>query len=221
MGILFDINENSLNLTTRISCAREKFHILETSFLSFFASSFFPTCHAKRFTSSRVQMDHRNASGRSKNTTMMRFAEERYHLVYDADCTLCSRFKRVVDFLDKHEKLDYVSLREAEACGLLDSIPNGRRHSSFHLVSPKGKVTSGSQAIPELVRLLPSGTIVSFLISHFPKAERILNFLYSTISRLHDSGNCSYDPHKHYSKSHGFRQKISLFGQRENALSSS
>src|SRR5579875_138134 len=176
MGILFDINENSLNLTTRISCAREKFHILETSFLSFFASSFFPTCHAKRFTSSRVQMDHRNASGRSKNTTMMRFAEERYHLVYDADCTLCSRFKRVVDFLDKYEKLDYVSLREAEACGLLDSIPNGRRHSSFHLVSPKGKVTSGSQAIPELVRLLPSGTIVSFLISHFPKAERILNF---------------------------------------------
>jgi predicted DCC family thiol-disulfide oxidoreductase YuxK len=117
---------------------------------------------------------------------------KKHLLVYDKDCGSCSRFKRIVSFLDGHKRLDYFSLTEADEQGLLDSVPRSRRHRSFHLVYPGGRVISGSAAVPELVSLLPSGRVASFLISYAPGGKRIVNLIYSTFSRLHDSGSCSY-----------------------------
>ena len=48
---------------------------------------------------------------------------EDYLLVYDADCGPCTKFKRAVDWLDKYNHLRYASLVDADACGLLNSIP--------------------------------------------------------------------------------------------------
>jgi len=117
---------------------------------------------------------------------------EKHLLVYDKDCGSCSRFKRIVNFLDGHKRLDYLSLTEADEHGLLDSVPKSRRHRSFHLIYPEGRVISGSAAVPELISLLPSGRVASFLICYAPGGEKIVNLIYSTFSRLHDSGSCSY-----------------------------
>ena len=117
---------------------------------------------------------------------------EKHVLVYDKDCGSCSRFKRIVNFLDGHKRLDYLSLTEADEYGLLDPVPRSRRHRSFHLIYPGGRVTSGSAAVPELISLLPSGRAASFLIRQAPGAKKIVNLIYTTFSRLHDSGSCSY-----------------------------
>ncbi len=117
---------------------------------------------------------------------------EKHVLVYDKDCGNCSRFKRIVNSLDAHRKLDFLSLVEADESGLLDSVPRSRRHRSFHLIYPGGRVISGSAAVPELVSLLPGGPCVSFLICEVPGGRKIVNLIYSTFSRLHDSGSCSY-----------------------------
>jgi predicted DCC family thiol-disulfide oxidoreductase YuxK len=113
------------------------------------------------------------------------------HLVYDSACGPCSRFKRIVDFLDRYNELDYFSLNQADALGLLDSIPKSRRHSSFHLISQEGIVRSGSEAIPLLVSLLPSGKLLSFPLGH-SLGRKFSSIIYSIFSRLHDSGSCSY-----------------------------
>ncbi len=117
---------------------------------------------------------------------------EKHVLVYDKDCGSCSRFKRIVNFLDTHERLDYLSLTEADESGLLDPVPKSRRHSSFHLIYPGGRVISGSVAVPELISLLPSGRAASFLIRQAPGGKKVINLIYTTFSRLHDSGSCSY-----------------------------
>ncbi len=117
---------------------------------------------------------------------------EKHLLVYDKDCGSCSRFKRIVKILDGHKRLDYLSLTEADEHGLLDSVPKSRRHRSFHLIYPDGRVLSGSAAVPELISLLPSGRVASFLICYAPGGKKIVNLIYSTFSRLHDSGSCSY-----------------------------
>jgi predicted DCC family thiol-disulfide oxidoreductase YuxK len=117
---------------------------------------------------------------------------ERHVLVYDKDCGNCSRFKRIVDTLDAYGRLDYLSLVEADESGLLDPVPRSRRHRSFHLIYPGGRVISGSAAIPELISLLPSGRAASFLIRRAPGGSKIVNLIYSMFSRLHDSGYCSY-----------------------------
>lgn len=118
----------------------------------------------------------------------------RYVISYDSDCGPCTKFKRAVAFLDAHNRVDFLSLSEADALGLLDKIPEDRRHRSFHLVLPTTEVLSGANAIPELVSLLPSGGIFSRLIAGAPGGMRTTTFVYSVISRLHDEGSCKFVP---------------------------
>ncbi len=115
-------------------------------------------------------------------------------LVYDADCGPCSIFKSGVDWLDLYNRLRFISLADADEQGLLNSIPRWRRHKSFHIISPGDKISSGANAIPILLAILPFGRFASSLILRFPPGRHIVNFLYSTLSRLHDTGSCSYKP---------------------------
>jgi hypothetical protein len=54
-------------------------------------------------------------------------------------------------------------------------------------------VQSGASAIPELLSLFPFGKVVSKVIILAPCGRMIINFLYSTFSRLHDTGACAYE----------------------------
>ncbi|HYY90454.1 MAG TPA: DCC1-like thiol-disulfide oxidoreductase family protein [Candidatus Dormibacteraeota bacterium] len=111
-------------------------------------------------------------------------------VLYDADCGLCTRFKKSLDLLDVHGNLEFVSIDRAEEIGLLDSLPDARRHSSFHLVLPDNRVESGENALPTLIRLLPAGRVVVKMIVSAPKGQKLLNFVYSTVTRLHEVGSC-------------------------------
>jgi predicted DCC family thiol-disulfide oxidoreductase YuxK len=115
-------------------------------------------------------------------------------LIYDAECAPCSKFKHLIDWLDKYNRLDYISLARADFLGILNPVPFSQRHRSFHLILPPGEILSGSRAIPNLLSLLPLGKVVVALIYKIPIGEKIVNFVYSTLSRLHDSGSCSYRP---------------------------
>lgn len=114
-------------------------------------------------------------------------------MVYDANCGPCSKFKRAVDWFDKYNRLKYLSLEDADEDGVFDSLPVQKRHTSFHLVSPNGAVRSGSEAIPDLISLLPSGSVLSFVVRSPPISKNAIGFIYATLSRLHDSGSCSYE----------------------------
>ena len=117
-------------------------------------------------------------------------------LVYDADCGSCSKFRKAVDLLDKYDNLRFISLVDAEDKGLLNSIPTWRRRKSFHLISPGDQISSGADAIPVLMDMLPLGRFASSLILKFPLGLHIVNLVYSTLSRLHDTGSCGYN-HNH------------------------
>jgi hypothetical protein len=58
-----------------------------------------------------------------------------------------TRFRNLVDILDKYEKIDFMSLTEADQKGMLDVIPAPLRYESFHLVFPNGEAKSGSEAL--------------------------------------------------------------------------
>jgi predicted DCC family thiol-disulfide oxidoreductase YuxK len=82
-------------------------------------------------------------------------SSSKYILAYDANCGPCTKFRRIVDILDKYERIDFISLTKADREGLLDEIPVHQRYKSFHLIPPKGEPKSGSDAILELVAILP------------------------------------------------------------------
>jgi predicted DCC family thiol-disulfide oxidoreductase YuxK len=114
-------------------------------------------------------------------------------LVYDANCGPCTRFKRIIDFLDTHDRFRYDSLLRSDELGLLDSVPMAERHRSFHIISPEGRVSSGVLAIPTLLGQLPLGGIACALVSKAPGGMRLVNLVYSTFSRLHENSSCNYD----------------------------
>ena len=118
-------------------------------------------------------------------------SSSKYILAYDANCGPCTRFRRVVDILDKYEKIDFISLTKAGQEGLLDKIPVHQRYKSFHLISPKGEAKSGSEALIELILILPGAKIISPIINYFPGGKKVVRFIYKRFSRLHDKGLCS------------------------------
>ena len=102
-----------------------------------------------------------------------------------------TKFKRIVDILDKYEKIDFISLTKADQEGLLDKIPVHQRYKSFHLIFPKGDAKSGSEALLELIVILPGGKIISPIINNFPGGKKAVRLIYKRFSRLHDRGSCS------------------------------
>jgi predicted DCC family thiol-disulfide oxidoreductase YuxK len=120
-------------------------------------------------------------------------SSSKYILAYDADCGPCTRFAHLVNSLDKHEKIDFISLTIADQQGLLDGISAPLRYRSFHLISPNGEAKSGSEALLELISILPGGKIMSPIINYFPGGKLIVRFIYNRFSRLHDRVSCRID----------------------------
>jgi predicted DCC family thiol-disulfide oxidoreductase YuxK len=114
----------------------------------------------------------------------------KYILAYDADCGPCTRFMHIVDHLDKREKIDFIPLTMADQQGLLNNISASLRYKSFHLIFPKGEAKSGSEAVLELIAILPGGKIISPIINYLPGGKLIVRFMYGRFSRLHDNGSC-------------------------------
>jgi predicted DCC family thiol-disulfide oxidoreductase YuxK len=117
-------------------------------------------------------------------------SSSKYILAYDADCGPCTRFMHVVDLLDKREKIDFISLTIADQQGLLDRISAPLRYKSFHLISPTGEPKSGSDALLELIAILPGGMIISTIINRLPGGKLIVRFIYNRFSKLHGRSSC-------------------------------
>ena len=119
-----------------------------------------------------------------------------YLLVYDSDCGPCSRFKGMINILDRYKRIDFIPLIEADRIGFLDQIPQSLRFKSFHLISPKGQIQSGEDAVIDLIELLPVGHAISKIMISVPWGVQLIKFIYSRFSRLHDSSSCHFKDSK-------------------------
>jgi predicted DCC family thiol-disulfide oxidoreductase YuxK len=112
-------------------------------------------------------------------------------LAYDSHCGPCTKFKRMLDFLDASGSIEFVPLIDADEGGLLHRVPKERRWRSFHLVLRDGDVKSGADALPYVVSSLPLGWPLSRVITLVPGAARVTGWVYSRLSMLHDKGSCA------------------------------
>ncbi len=119
-------------------------------------------------------------------------SHSQYVLIYDSDCGICVKFRRFVDFLEPREKLEFSSLLDADAGGLLSAMPIAMRHKSFHFKLRNGKILSGAEAVPELMKHLPVGALLSWAVINAPIGMDLMRFLYRNISRLHNDDSCGY-----------------------------
>ncbi len=108
-----------------------------------------------------------------------------YLVAYDAGCSRCSRFARLAALLGRPGRVTAVPLDIADSAGLLDPVPSGRRYLSFHLIGSDGQVSSGAEALMDLVSVLPLGKLSSVCL-RTNAMKYATRSIYSAASRLHD-----------------------------------
>ena len=96
-------------------------------------------------------------------------AEDRWVVLYDADCGLCNWLLAGLLRWDREVRLRPIALQRPEADGLLPDLAPAEGMASWHLISPTGARRSGGAAVPPLLRLLPQGRIPAAAFARFPR----------------------------------------------------
>ena len=92
----------------------------------------------------------------------------RAQILYDADCGFCRWSLGWVLRWDRGQALEPVALQDPRARELLGAIDAERRMESWHLVGADGSVLSAGAAAPPLLRMLPAGAPLAWLLERAP-----------------------------------------------------
>jgi predicted DCC family thiol-disulfide oxidoreductase YuxK len=96
-------------------------------------------------------------------------SQDRWTLLYDADCGFCTWIMSGVLTWDRHDRLVPRALQSAQAQALLSDLGPEERLASWHLISPDGERLSAGSGLAPLLRLLPAGTIPALGIARLPR----------------------------------------------------
>jgi len=121
-----------------------------------------------------------------------------WSVLYDEDCGFrrwgVDRLLR----LDRRRELEAVPIQRAEGADLLSSMTADDRLESWHVRSPGGRIWSGGEAMPVILRLLPAGKGPARVAARFPHTvDRLYRFVArnrSMLGRLVGVKACAVDP---------------------------
>lgn len=103
---------------------------------------------------------------------------EAWPVLYDEDCGFCKWSLNKLLVWDRRRRLRPVAIQSEEGQRLLAALPEPERLDSAHLVLPSGEVRSAGAAAEPLVRLLPGGKPLAFIVRRFPRiTERAYRYV--------------------------------------------
>ena len=108
-----------------------------------------------------------------------------HYLVFDGACELCQRLCRAVQQADRHHRLHAVTFGDPLTARLLASLPPDQWRDTFHLVSPDGKIRSGDDAMPAIMRLLPCGRPLAWLMTCPGIGRPLTSLVYRWLTGMH------------------------------------
>ena len=122
---------------------------------------------------------------------------ERYTVVYDGDCRVCTRLADALRRLDGGRRLEVVPSQTPGLHARFPWIPSSAYAESLQLVSPAGETWQGAVAIERILDMLPRGRFVSWLFK-LPFARAIADRFYRWFARnryrLGCGEHCQYRP---------------------------
>jgi predicted DCC family thiol-disulfide oxidoreductase YuxK len=97
-------------------------------------------------------------------------AEDRWLVLYDADCDVCKWLLAGLLRWDRGSRLRPIALQRTEASELLADLSPAERLASWHAFSPTGVRRSGGAALAPVLGLLPFGRLPAAAFARFPDA---------------------------------------------------
>ena len=105
-------------------------------------------------------------------------SEAAWPVLYDEDCGFCKWSLNKVLAWDRRRRLRPVAIQSDEGQRLLAAVSEQERLDSAHLVLPSGEVRSAGAAAAPLLRLLPAGRPLAFVLGAFPRiTERAYRYV--------------------------------------------
>jgi len=113
-------------------------------------------------------------------------------LLYDDGCHVCKAAKDLVSRFDRDQEFAYLGLASPTARKLAAGLDETAYWSSFHLVSGKGKVTSGADAFEEILGILPAAKAVRRAMDEVPPVRSGARALYEFAVKLRGDLRCEH-----------------------------
>ena len=125
-------------------------------------------------------------------------ADARWKVVYDDACGFCRWVTARILRWDRRGALEAVALSDPRIPTLLADVPVGLRPESWHLVAPGGGARSAGAAAGPLLRLLPGGRPLAWIVEAMPgvteRAYRWVARNRGTFGRMLGEERCSTVP---------------------------
>jgi predicted DCC family thiol-disulfide oxidoreductase YuxK len=96
-----------------------------------------------------------------------RTGADRYRVIYDGDCTVCTRIATVL---------------ERWGGDLLDVQPSTEPSDSLQVISPDGRLWERGPAVEQLLRVLPRGRLITWVF-HIPFVRGLTDRFYRWFAR--------------------------------------
>ena len=104
-------------------------------------------------------------------------------LIYDAECSLCERFKKALDFIDKEGRIQKVPLQEEWLYEKFTELDKEECLDVSHLIDEKGQILKGPEVVEYLVSFYPGVKHFSWLIES-ESGKKAVDFFYDKVSQI-------------------------------------
>jgi predicted DCC family thiol-disulfide oxidoreductase YuxK len=109
-------------------------------------------------------------------------SSQRYTLVYDGECRVCTRSVDVVRRWDTSAEIDIVAYQDAGVILRFPWIPTHAFGEAMQLVGPSGETWQGAAAVEQLLMILPRGRWVAWIYK-IPLVRSLADRLYRWFAR--------------------------------------
>jgi predicted DCC family thiol-disulfide oxidoreductase YuxK len=114
----------------------------------------------------------------------------KYLILYDAKCNYCNLFKGIVLLFDLHRRLVPIELAP-NTIKYLKEMDYSPVFNSFHLISSKGLVYSGGEAIPHLISILINSKLIDRFLTNL-RTKKIFDASYNLLARVTSRSRCKH-----------------------------
>jgi predicted DCC family thiol-disulfide oxidoreductase YuxK len=107
------------------------------------------------------------------------------YLLFDSECTMCSRFKQGLELIDRSKKITFYSIHEDSTYKKFPNIKKEDAKDIVHLIK-NGKIFIGGEVITELVKLYPTVSKLSWLLDS-EAGKKAMDLFYNKVNELRKS----------------------------------
>jgi predicted DCC family thiol-disulfide oxidoreductase YuxK len=107
-------------------------------------------------------------------------------LLYDSECTLCTRFKQALERMDFDNRLNYIPVGTEEVYHQFPEIDQEESTKVLHFVDENGKVHRGGEIAAALANHFPGVNKVAWLLET-EVGQKVSSYFYEKVDQLRKS----------------------------------